>query len=118
MLLPKPLSGNVDADRNLFFEAVGEGRCFIGYDGPASTRGFSFTARSGAAAATMGETLVRGGATQFRIEAPARAQLRLLRDGKVIARKTGRVLEWMDTSPGVYRAEELLLPVGEPAVDL
>ena len=105
VLLPKPFSGNVAADRKMFFEAVGEGRCFVGYDRPASTRGFSFTAKSGAAVATMGETLVRGGATQFRIEAPAPAQLRLLRDGKVIARQTGRVLQWMDTAPGVYRAE-------------
>ena len=48
---------------------------------------------------------MRGSATQFKIEAPARAQLRLLRDGTVIARQTGRVLEWMDSSPGVYRAE-------------
>ncbi len=105
VLLPKPLSGNVAADRKMLFDAIGAGRCFIGYDRPASTRGFSFTARSGAAVATMGETLVRSSATQFKIETPARAQLRLLRDGKVIARQTGRVLEWMDSSPGVYRAE-------------
>ena len=105
VLLSKPLSGNVVADRKLFLEAVGEGRCFIGYDRSASSRGFSFTATSGATTASMGETLARSSATRFRIKAPAPAQLRLLRDGNVVARGTGRILEWMDTSPGVYRAE-------------
>ncbi len=106
VLLPRPLSrNNVEADRKMLFGAIAEGRCFVGFDLAAPTRGFSFTAQSGSASAGMGETLIRGSVSRFRIETPSAATLRLFRDGKLIAQGRGRVLERMDAEPGVYRAE-------------
>ena len=44
-------------------------------------------------------------AAELRARAPARAYLRLLRDGQVVARTTGRRLAWVGYQPGAYRLE-------------
>lgn len=108
LLLPRPLTGDVEADRQAVFAALRAGRCFIGYDRPASTRGFRFTAQSGAQVAGMGETLTRSGVTTLRITAPRRARLRLLRNGACIAQRTGDTLEHLALEPGSYRSEAWL----------
>lgn len=105
VLLPRPFGGDVSADRQTFFGALSAGRCFVAYDRIAPSRGFRFTATSGSAVVGMGERLPWSGPTRFLIEAPGPAQLRLLRDGSVVASAYGRVLEHMDVAPGVYRAE-------------
>ncbi len=42
VLTPMPLTGNLAEDRKMVFDALAAGHCFIGYDLPAPTRGFSF----------------------------------------------------------------------------
>ena len=57
LLLPRPLSMDVSFDTNMILEALRWGHCFIGYDLPAPTRGFRFTAQGMESSAEMGDEL-------------------------------------------------------------
>jgi hypothetical protein len=105
VLIDRPLSRNPDKDRKMVYDALRAGRCFVGYDLAGPTKGFSFTAQSGADRATMGEELPRRMATRFQIACPAVGTIRLLRNGKVVASKLGRKLNYTTIEPGVYRVE-------------
>jgi hypothetical protein len=105
VLTDGPLTGDVDRDRGLVYDALRAGRTWAGYDLPHSTRGFRFVARSGAARATVGEKLKRLGAVTLEVDLPARAEMRLLRDGKVLQRTRGTELRYTSAEPGVYRVE-------------
>jgi hypothetical protein len=105
LLLAEPLSGELARDQALVYDALRLGHGFIGYERPAPVAGFRFWARSGRQEATMGEALAVEGAVELRARAPARAYLRLLRDGQVVARTTGRRLAWVGYQPGAYRLE-------------
>jgi hypothetical protein len=106
VLTDEPLSGDEATDRQRIFHALSRGRCFVGYDRPASTRGFRFTAQGENSSATMGETVPVGTGITLQVSLPRRAHLRLLRAGELIA-------EWRNvtgavrtvTDPGAYRVE-------------
>ncbi len=105
ILTKGPLTGEVDQDKAVVYEALNQGRTWVAYDLPASTRGFQFYARSGSARATVGEELKRLGAITLNIKIPLRAEVRLLRDGKVIRRTRKRDYEYTSAEPGIYRVE-------------
>jgi hypothetical protein len=106
VLTDEPLTGDESADRQRLFHNLGRGRCFIGYDRPAPTRGFRFTAQGEGAAAMMGESLPAGAGVTLQVTLPRRAHLRLIGSGEIIA-------EWRNvtgavrtvTAPGTYRIE-------------
>ena len=109
VLLREPLTGDFEIDRRRLFHAIREGNCFVGYDLPASTRGFRFTAQGEKGEVEMGDTAgIRFGVT-LTISVPKRAEIRLLRNGKEIHR-----WDYHETAvhtvnqPGVYRAEAYL----------
>lgn len=114
VLTDRPLTGDVDPDRKLLFDAVRRGHCFVGYDLPASTRGFRFSANSDQGEAIMGDEIRAGFGVSLQIRTPQPARIRLLRDGEVIE-------EWRDRGhgvstvqrPGAYRAEAHLEYKGE-----
>jgi hypothetical protein len=99
------LNGEADHDREIVYRALQAGRTWVGYDLPAPTAGFRFSARSGSNRAIVGEELVRTGAAIFEIAAPAEAQIRLVHDGRVVARASGRNLKHTSAAPGAYRVE-------------
>lgn len=109
VLTEQPLRGDVARDRRTLFESLRRGRCFVGYDLPASTRGFRFRATSNEGEADMGEELALGFGAALQIYAPHRCRLRLLCDGEVVR-------EWTDSEqcahtthrPGAYRVEAYL----------
>jgi len=100
-----PFNGDLEHDKALVYDALREGRTWVGYDLPAPTKDFRFRARSGVNQAVMGEQLVRTGTAVFEVETPRPASIRLLRDGKVIVRSGGQHLEYTTAEPGVYRVE-------------
>jgi hypothetical protein len=100
-----PLNGEPAHDRALIYDALRAGRTWVGYDLPASTSGFRFHARSVASEALVGEELIRTGATVFEVEAPQPADIRLLCNGKIVARRRGRALSHTTARPGSYRVE-------------
>jgi hypothetical protein len=105
VLTDLPFNGDVAHDRALIYDALRAGRTWVGYDLPASTAGFRFRARSVANEALMGEELVRTGATVFEVEAPQPADIRLIRNGELVARSIRRTLQYTTAQAGVYRVE-------------
>jgi hypothetical protein len=105
ILTRSSLSGDVERDKALIYEALRAGRTWVGYDLPHPTRGFRCLAQSGAASAVPGEELRRLGAINFTITTPAPGDIRLLRDGKVIQRAHGQMMKYTCVEPGIYRVE-------------
>ncbi|GIK43137.1 MAG: phosphotransferase [Chloroflexota bacterium] len=105
LLLNEPLAHEVNRARQQIFEALRLGHCFVSYDLLASSRGFSFTASSGAVEAIMGDTLPLDEVATFHVASPQPARLRLLHNGRVVAETKGRELTLRTYEPGVYRVE-------------
>ncbi len=103
---PAPLSGDVASDRKMVYEAFAAGHAFVGYDLPAPTRGFRFTAQGKESAAIMGDEIPAEGGVTFTFKLPQAAECHLLKDGKIIQhwknRETG---SFSANEPGVYRLE-------------
>jgi hypothetical protein len=106
LLIPEPLHEDVIEDRRLILEALRQGHAFIGYDLPAPTRGFRFTAHGKNGTVSMGDSIQVESGLTFQIHLPRRAECSLLKDGSVI--KTWRKREictFITSEPGVYRVE-------------
>ncbi len=107
LLLPAPLSGDLTADRRLILEAFSAGHAFIGYDLPASTRGFRFSAQGKGIRAVMGDEIQAAGALTLQAHLPALAhECRLIKDGRPIrVWKRAQACTHIASAPGVYRFE-------------
>lgn len=108
-----PLSGDFNEDQRLILEAFRKGHAWIGYDLPASTRGFRFTAHGEDTIAWMGDEIKLQSGVTLQIRLPLRTECRLIKDGKVI--KTWRKREtctYVTTVPGVYRVEAYIHYLG------
>ena len=106
LLLPSPLSGELAADRRLIYEALGHGRGFVGYDLPASTRGFRFSAHGRDQRALMGDEIRAAGTITLQGRLPAAAEIRLLRDGELLKRwASQQAFTFAGRDPGAYRVE-------------
>jgi len=106
---PEPFSGDAVNDRRLVLDALRQGHAFIGYDLPASTRGFRFTAQGLGSDAWAGDEISAASGVTLQIKLPIRTECRLLKDGEVI--KTWREREactHITTEPGIYRVEAFL----------
>ncbi len=104
-LTPTPLTGDLIRDRKMVFDALGSGHCFIGYDLPASTRGFHFSAQSKDSTAIMGDEISLSGAVTLQAKFPSTAEIRLVRNGNVVKTAHSETLVYITNEPGVYRIE-------------
>jgi PHP domain len=106
VFIPEPLTGDVPTDKKMIYDALASGHCFVGYDLPASTRGFVFKAKGLEQSAIMGDEIsVKGGVT-LQAHLPTPAEIRLLKDGKMIGKWTRQhACTYIATEPGVYRIE-------------
>jgi hypothetical protein len=106
ILVPAALTGDVDADRRMIYGALAAGHAFIGYDLPAPTKGFRFSAQGREGDAIHGDELSAEGGVTFKVRLPAISECHLLKDGKVIQKwKKHEVCSFVTTQPGVYRVE-------------
>jgi len=105
LLLERPLVHELEKDKALIYDALRAGRTWVGYDRLSSTRDFRFQARSGANSASIGEELVRAGAIIFEATLPAHGDMRLICNGKPVARARGTALRFTTAEPGNYRLE-------------
>lgn len=104
--IPQPLTGDVPTDKKMIYDALAAGRCFVGYDLPASTRGFRFTARGREQTAIMGDELPTKGGVTLQAHLPKPAEIRMIKDGKLIGKwKEAYAATHIATEPGVYRVE-------------
>jgi hypothetical protein len=106
ILVPAPLSGDMVADSKMVYEALGAGQSFIGYDLPAPTNGFRFSAQGRDGDAIVGGELPAEGGVTFRVKLPGVGECHLLKDGEIIQKwKENEVCSYITTQPGVYRVE-------------
>ena len=106
LLLEEDLNLDLDHDRSLVLQALRQGSGFVGYDLPASTHGFSFTAENETEKVTMGGTIVIDHGATLRIHLPEPVKTRLIHNGRMVQ-------QWEGTShlvttaykPGAYRVE-------------
>jgi hypothetical protein len=106
IFLPDPLTRDFNTDKQMIFDALARGHCFIGYDLPFSTRGFRFTARGGETAGIMGDEIQAHSGVTLQVFLPSFAEIRLIKDGKVVRTvKKAQALTHITQEPGVYRIE-------------
>lgn len=106
IIIPEPLRGDVNTDKKSVLEALGQGHCFVGYDLPASTKGFRFTAQGRETSALMGDEIPAKGGVTLQAKLPTQAEIRLLKDGEVIQSWKNQIgCTHITTEPGVYRVE-------------
>ena len=70
IFIPEPLTGEVTTDKKMIYEALANGHCFVGYDLPASTRGFTFRAKGLEHSAIMGDEMPAKGGVTLQAHAP------------------------------------------------
>jgi len=114
LLVPQPLSGDRPTDTKMVLDALAQGNSFSGYDLPASSRGFRFTAHGREETVAMGSEIGSEGGVTFQIRLPQPGECRLIKDGEVIKswRRQQNCVH-LSTSPGVYRAEAYIRYLGK-----
>jgi hypothetical protein len=113
ILVPEPLNGDAVEDRRQILDALRQGHAYIGYDLPATTHGFRFTAQGKDGLFWMGDALSLESGVTLQISLPRRAECRLLKDGQVIKIWRKReICTFIATEPGIYRVEVLLSFLG------
>ena len=107
LIVDQELSGeDFNADREIVLNALRQGHAFIGYDIPAPTRGFRFTAQGRDQSVSMGDEIRIGSGVTLQIRMPLRTECRLLRDGQCVQTWTDRELcTHITNQAGVYRVE-------------
>jgi hypothetical protein len=104
--LSQPLTRDPAFDRNLVYEALARGECFVGYDLPYPTKGFRFTAQGRERTANLGQEIPSEGGVTLQARLPTFADCRLVKDGAAIRNwKRGLTCTHITTEPGVYRFE-------------
>ncbi|OGN75984.1 MAG: hypothetical protein A2X25_02250 [Chloroflexi bacterium GWB2_49_20] len=105
LLTPSYLSGNLSVDSGMIYAAFAKGNAFIGYDLPASTYGFRFSAQSMDKEAIMGDDIHIKGSVTLQVHTPGNAEISLLKDGKTIKTTRKENLVHITNDPGIYRVE-------------
>lgn len=111
VLCARAPTGDLETDRGLILGALAEGRCYLGRDSLATTRGFRFYADMGDRFLPMGGEAPAGG-WELHARLPLEAELLLLRDGREMLRTRARKLDAPAFEPGVYRLEARLRALG------
>ncbi len=104
LLLERPLTRQLEPDREAIYSALRRGRAYIAMDSVAPARGFSFVA-DGEAPLVMGDEAPAGLPRRLQVKLPQPARVRLMRDGSEVASTFGDGLEHETAEPGVYRVE-------------
>ncbi|MEI6291331.1 MAG: CehA/McbA family metallohydrolase [Chloroflexota bacterium] len=98
--------GDINIDKEVIYKAIEKGHCFVAYDLPASTSGFSFTAQGKKNTGIMGDEIPLNGGVTFNIKLPQAAECRLLKNGKVIKTwNNNEICSLNANEKGVYRVE-------------
>lgn len=105
MLVPNPLLGDIASDKKMIYEALTAGHCFVGYDLPASTQGFRFSAHGRDQTVVMGDEIKADGGITFQVKFPAPVEAYLLKNGEIIQNTRKEALTFTTDEPGVYRVE-------------
>lgn len=106
ILSRSPLAGIVEHDKRVVEGALRAGHAFVGYDLPAPTKGFRFSAQGLNQEAMMGDWIRLHHGVTLQVALPRLADARLIYNGEVVARETeGTHITYIATEPGAYRVE-------------
>ncbi len=106
LMVENELSGDLNADRKMIYNALRRGHAFIGYDLPHPTLGFRFTAQGRDGTIAMGDETRLGSGITLQIRLPAKAECRLLCNGELVRTwKDREICAHTANRPGVYRVE-------------
>jgi hypothetical protein len=106
VLIPDPLTGDVPTDKKMIYDALAAGHCFVGYDLPASTRGFIFKGKGLEQLAVMGDEVPSKRGVTLQAHLPQPAEIRLIKDGKPVGIwRDSQACAYSATEPGAYRVE-------------
>lgn len=106
LLVNRELTGDIDADKSMIYQALSSGASFIGFDLAAPTRGFSFTAENETDMVSLGDTLTLERGATLRAQLPHHANLRVIHNNRVTLNlpHADRLVQTI-TEPGYYRIE-------------
>ncbi|MGH2537633.1 MAG: CehA/McbA family metallohydrolase [Candidatus Promineifilaceae bacterium] len=105
LVLEDELNGEFERDKRLVLAALGRGAGWVGYDLPASTRGFRFSGQ-GQNKGSMGDCIRFDLGATLQLLAPQKCRLTLIHNGAAVAEARDEVnLTYLPTEPGAYRAE-------------
>ena len=114
VITQEPLIGDLEIDRKRIFAAIRRGHCFVGYDLPAPTHGFRYSAIGDKDQVIMGDQLQIGFGVTLQAKLPRRANIRLLRNGISVAEwKNAEAAVHTATEPGAYRVESSVFYKGK-----
>lgn len=106
LITDKEMTGELSTDREMIFKALSRGSSFIGYDLPASTRGFRFSASGDHQKTGMGGEISGAKEIDLKISLPSPAEICLLRNGSTIQIwQDAKNVSLTTSKPGIYRVE-------------
>lgn len=95
--------------KKIIYSALGYGNSFVANDYHGDSRGFRFLAESGGKFYGMGDTVKAGGKIKLRVILPVeKAEIRLVKNGKIIDRTESNGADFIVDSKGAYRVEVYL----------
>lgn len=113
LLLKEEFSGDLQHDKSLVLNAIGQGNAWIGYDLPHPTQGFRFSGQSKSKGIMGDEIKLDSGAT-LQVKTPTRCNIRLLRNGETVAEQHDETtMTHIPVEPGAYRVECTLPYLGK-----
>lgn len=98
------------------WQALEHARCYVAFDWMADATGFAFVASDGKRQAVMGDEIPLSKDLKLIAAAPLTGEMRLFRDGEMIAKQNTNRLEFSPDKPGVYRIEVWLNPAQDARV--
>ncbi len=114
LVTPEPLGHDVFIDRNMVLSALRQGHAYVGYDLPATTRGFSFTARGRNNTVWMGDEIELEDGITFQIRLPLATECRLIKDGQPVkVWRDKEFITYITNQPGIFRVECYLPYLGK-----
>ena len=107
ILTPAPFLYNLKQDRKSLYETLREGHCYFAYDLLCNSTGFIFSAVNGRHKVIMGDeiTFAPDNDIVLKVSSPAKAKIRLIRNGELIRQVESDYLRESIIDAGVYRIE-------------
>lgn len=114
LLLPEPLTGDMEMDKKAVLDALKKGSLFVGYDLPAPTKGFSFRIDSDEGSAFPGDVTKMQRSAIAHIKLPHPSEVKLIHDGETIFSSDKQdTISYPVNQPGAYRVESYIHFLGE-----
>jgi hypothetical protein len=105
LLLESELTGELEQDKAMIVSAIGRGNSWVAYDMARPTTGFRFSGQ-GRSKGIMGDEVKLDVGATLQVLAPARCNIRLLRNGNVVKEiKDDVCLTHLPVEQGAFRAE-------------